>query len=288
LDGLALRKYSTDMETATLKKCAILGTAASWKQCPWGDKDLEIFGLNDAHVLGYPRVDAWWDLHPLSAFVFYDRNHPPDPRTIPAGTYLRPQGHLEWLKKQKMPVYLQQARPDWPSSRTFPKDEVLAFWSKFWPWRVDRHGKASAGKDYEVSSPSWMLMWAVAQGYTEIHIYGIHLSTEWEYLQQRPNLEFLIGVAAGLGIKIVLPDIVPICQAKFTYGYETKADASLQPVQLQIDSLKRQAQKTHAAIMKLPWWARAEKADLQTRLAHLDIELKDAHDDLARERVRVN
>jgi len=256
--------------------------------CPWHDKGLEIFGLNDAWVLGYPRVNAWFDLHPPSAFVFYDRQRPPDPRTIPAGTYLRPQGHLEWLKAQPIPVFLQQARPDWPNSVTFPKDEVLAFWSKFWPWRVDRKGKASMGKDYEVSSPSWMLMWAVQQGYTEIHIYGIHLSTEWEYLQQRPNLEFLIGVAAGLGVHIVLPDTVPICQAKFTYGYQTKADASQEPIQRQIDVLKRHAQKTQAKLQTLPWWARGEKKDLLARLAHLDLELKDAHDDLARERVRVN
>jgi hypothetical protein len=46
--------------------------------------------------------------------------------------------------------------------------------------------------------------------------------------------------------------------------------------------------KTHTQLTKLPWWARGEKKDLLARLAKLDIELKDAHDDLARERMRVN
>lgn len=270
-----------------LKRCAILGTAPSWKQCPWNDPSLMILGLNDAWVLGYPRADAWFDLHPFSAFAYYDRGKALDPRAIPAGAYLRPNGHLEWLAQQKIPVYLQQAQPNWKHSITFPRDEVLAFWSKFWPWRVSRKGIASQGTDYEVSSPAWMFMWAVAQGFTEIHIYGIHLSTEWEYLQQRPNLEFLIGVASGLGVKVVLPDYVPICKSEFRYGYEPKADRALDPLKSATQWLQHEAKSLAQRKAHTPWYRFGQRATLDARAAKVNLELLDTQQMMQRERVKV-
>lgn len=270
-----------------LKRCAILGTAPSWRQCPWNDPTLEIFGLNDAWVLGYPRVNAWFDLHPFSAFAYYERGKPLDARTIPAGTYLRPNGHLEWLAQQKIPVYLQHAKPEWAHSITFPRDEVLAFWSRFWPWRVTRKGVVSQGEDYEVSSPAWMFMWAVANGFTEIHIYGIHLATEWEYLQQRPNLEFLIGVAAGLGIKVVLPDQVPICQSRFRYGYEPKADTAVEPWKKAAEWLQYEAKTLKQRRAHTPWYRFRQRADLEARAARVRLELLDTQQMMQRERTRV-
>ncbi len=270
-----------------LRRCAILGTAPTWKLCPWTDPTLDIFGLNDAWVLGYQRVNAWFDLHPISAFAYYERGKSIDPRTVPAGTYLRPNGHLEWLASQTMPVYLQQAKPEWKHSVTFPKDEVLAFWSQFWPWRVTRKGVVLQGSDYEVSSPAWMFMWAVMQGYTEIHIYGIHLATEWEYLQQRPNLEFLIGVAAGLGVKVVLPDVVPICKSGFQYGYQPKADAGLEPIQREVAWFQHEAKLLAKAHAETPWYRPDRKRDLAYRAARVQLELTDAQQQLTRQKIKV-
>lgn len=259
------------------KRCAILGTAPSWTQCPWDDKGLHIFGLNDAWVLGYKRVDAWFDLHPFNHFVFYDKQRPPDPLSIPHGVYFRPKGHLEWLKQAKIPVLLQQADPAYPTSQTFPKEKVLDFWAHYWPWRVDRKGQATQGHDYEVSTPAWMLMFAVLEGYREIHIYGIHLSTEWEYLRQRPNMEFLIGVASGMGIKIVLPERAPICKAPFQYAYHEKPEVAQEPTQRAIDVLKAEQGWLRARIGKASWRQRAQVRDWTLRLQQVELELSDAH-----------
>jgi hypothetical protein len=258
-----------------LKRVAILGTAPTWQQCPWQDPTLEIWGLNDAYVLGYPRVTAWFDIHNPKHMTFHERGKPVPAEEAPIGSYLRPHGHLEWLASRPYPVYVQQARKDWPTSVTFPKDAVLAYWATFWPWRVDRQGTVSPGKDYEVSTPAWMYMWAVMEGYTEIHIYGVHLATEWEYLQQRPNLEFLIGVAAGLGVKTVLPSVVPICQAKFQYAYEPKADL---PHQAIIRKLEEQAQWQHVLdrdAKAVPWYRPGRRRDLQAQARHLKLERMD-------------
>ena len=270
-----------------LRRCAILGTANSWRQCPWHDTSLEIFGLNDAHVLGYARVDRWFDLHHFSHFVFYDRQRPPDPRAVPPGTYFRPKGHLEWLKRLTIPLFLHEAHPAYPTSVTFPRDEVLTYWHRFWPWRISRAFQVSEGPDYEMSSPAWMFMWAVMAGYTEIHIYGIHLSTEWEYLKQRPNLEFLIGVAAGLGVRVVLPDVVKLCKGTFQYGYQPKDDVLLEPTQKAIDYLKTESAHLRKQLQSFAWYQRGPKANVASRLQTLELELSDQHMQLSQLRARV-
>lgn len=270
-----------------LKRCAILGTAPTWKMCPWGDRGLHIFGLNDAHVLGYPRVDAWWDLHPPSHWFFYDKAHPPTADQVPVGTYLRPVGHKDWIKHAGIPVFLHEARADWPTTVTFPKDKVLDFWKPYWPLRMDRKGVISEGKDYEASSPAWMYMWAVMEGYREIGIYGIHLATEWEYLQQRPNLEFLMGVGAGLGVKHIIPARAPICQGTFQYGYEPKTDTAMEPAQRRIAQLKHELRVNSSNAAGLAWYAVGAKADLAARRSQIEVELMDAQMELAHVRTRV-
>lgn len=270
-----------------LKRIAILGTAPSWKQCPWHDEGLIIAGLNDAHVLGYPRVNVWFDLHPTTHWFLYDKANPPTQDQVPTGTYLRPKGHREWLKHAPIPVFLHEARPDWPTSQTFPKQKVLDFWKPYWPMRLDRKGNVVDGPDYEASSPAWMYMWAVMEGFREIGIYGIHLATEWEYLQQRPNLEFLIGVGAGLGVKHLIPERAPICQGAFQYGYQPKHDSAWEPVQRRIDALKHEYGQIEKRLKQLAWHRRSEKADLLTRKTTVEVELTDAQMQLHHLRMKV-
>ena len=275
-------------QPAPLKRCAILGTAPSWAQCPWTDTTLEIWGLNDGYMLGVPRADRWYDLHPFYQMLFRGRtangliSSGQAALDVPIGVYHRPDTHLDWLKTRPIPVYLQEAKSDYPTSRTFPKAELLQWFARYWPYRVNRKGTVEPGPDYEVSTPSWMLMHAIAEGYQEIHIYGIHLATEWEYVQQRPNFEFLIGVAAGRGVKIVLPESATICKASYRYAFEPKADIPLQQAQQQIQRVKHEGAALHQRRAALPWYAHGDRLDLGARLAQLDIELLDAKQTISR------
>lgn len=261
-----------------LKRCAIIGTAPSWKQCPWQDTSMEKWGLNDGYLLGIPHADRWYDLHPTYQMSF----RPSGQRVVPpqqvaVGAYLRPEGHLDWLRTRPIPVYLPQARPDWPTSRTFPKDEILAFFAPHWPLRHHKDGTIAPGPDYEVSTPAWMLMHAIVEGYQEIYVYGIHLATQWEYIEQRPNFEWLLGLARGLtGAKIVLPAAAPICKARYRYAFEPKADIPHQVIQRRIEDIKAEGFQLRQRHGKLPWHAFPTKKDLEARLAVLDVELLDA------------
>lgn len=270
----------------TLKRCAILGTAQSWTQCPWADQTLETWTLNDGYVLGMPRISRHYDIHPFHQMQF----RPAEQRVIGSsqahevqiGAYLRPTTHLEWLRTRPFPVFLNQARTDYPTSQTFPIDQILEFFKPHWPWRLTRKGQIVPGGDYEVSTPSWMLMHAIMEGYGEIHIYGIHLATEWEYLQQRPNFEWLLGFAAGRGAKIVLPASAPICKAAYRYAFELKADLPQQRLSQQMAKIKQEGAQLKQELATVPWYRPGRKKDLSTRVQTLDIELLDARHELGR------
>lgn len=256
---------TTPTVTATLpdrpvKRCAIVGTAPTWRQTPWADLTLDVFSLNDAYVLGLPRATAWFDLHPIAQMAFVPKGqNKVSVHAVPIGAYLRPEGHLDWLKTRPFPIYLAQARPDWPHSQAFPFEAMEA-----------KYGH------YFGSTPAWMLAWALEQGYTEIHIYGIHLATEWEYRQQRPNLEFLIGIALARGVSIVIPDRSPLLKSKYRYALEPKPEIPLDRVRRRLDQIRAEGAHLHQALAHTPWYARGRKKDLRSRLAVVDIELLDA------------
>ena len=159
-------------EQPVRRAAAIIGTASTWKQAPWADLSVDILGLNDGFMLGFkmtgipalPRETIHFDLHPFNQMVFRPMNQTTvKAEEVPMGAYLRPAGYLDWLKTRDFPLLLNQAPPDWKHATTFPREAL-----------EKKYG------DYFASTPAWMLVWAIDQGYTEIHIYGIHLATEWE------------------------------------------------------------------------------------------------------------
>lgn len=208
----------------TERRVAIIGTAPTWRLTPWDDPTLKIHALNDMHVLNLPRADAWYDLHPIDKMFF----RPADKKTfagdVPAGYFVRPTNHLEWLRKQTIPVYVQDAAAlGSPSARTFPRAEIEA-----------KFGRSFA------SSPAWMIAHALYEGVTELHIYGIHLATEWEYQKQKPNMTFLLGLAAGLGVKVVLPRGCPLLAESHQYAYEEDPDTPKVALQRKMLRLKEE------------------------------------------------
>ena len=245
------------MDERKEKRIAIIGTAPTWRNTPWDDPTLEIWALNDMGVLNLPRADRWFDLHPLDKMYFRKKDKPVYAGDVPAGFFVRPHDHLEWLKKQTIPVYLQEAHPEMPSSKRFPKEEI----------------EAKFGKHF-ASSPAWMIGLALLEGVTELHIYGIHLATEWEYIKQKPNMTFLLGIAAGLGVKVVLPKGCPLLAESHQYAFEEDPDTpkvalkrKAQRIQEEIGLVKKLAQKRK--------WYQRKDPNHASRLAFLNAQLTD-------------
>jgi len=246
-------------EQKPAKRICICGTAPTWRDAPFDDPSIEFWMLNDMHLLNPPRSDRWFDLHPLDKMFFRGAGQKIAAHDVPAGCFLRPKGHLEWLRKQQIPVYVQNAAAlGSPSARTFPREEI-----------VKRFGPNFA------SSPAWMVALAILEGATEIYIYGIHLATEWEYLKQKPNLTFLMGIAAGMGVVLHLPKGCPLLAEKHQYGYEPDPDVPKVQAQRRVQQLETERINTKRSAPKRRWWQR-EDPNLASRLSWLDAQIMDA------------
>lgn len=268
------------------ERIAIVGTAPSWKQTPWTDPGLAVWSLNDAYRMpGFARADAWFDFHPPSKFFFHDGTQQVYAHMVPPGYYVRPAGHVEWLAEQArtIPVYLH---PDyltdlpqaaaWPHARPFPKADIEAVFGR-----------------YFTSSPAWMAALAVLQGVKELHIYGIHLSTEHEYIEQRPNFEFLLGRVLGpkpitvttkQGMRyhetadglVVLPEAAPILQSPFQYAFEQRPRAALEPLRWDAHKVQIKAQRaTERLIHRKPWERKGPLLEDLTRLQMWQADIQD-------------
>lgn len=239
------------------KRVAIVGTAESWKNAPFNDPSIEIWSLNDAYCLGLPRVDRWFELHPLDHMVFRPRTQKVVTKTaIPPGYYMRPEGHLEWLKQQAatIPVYLQNDPPaDWPvNAKRFPLETVEAAFGGYW-----------------ASGPSYMVALAMLEGFTEIQIWGIHLATEQEYRDQRSNFEFLLGIAAGRGITVVMADSSPVLKHGWKYAYEPKPTPQPHPYEAEWKAVQKEKKQLTQAL--ITWPVGKDKTKALARLRRLQV-----------------
>jgi hypothetical protein len=271
------------------ERAVIVGTAQTWVLTPWADPSAYIVSLNDAYRMpGFVRADAWYELHPLDHFYHPPLNQQVYAHQIPAGHYCRPAEHKAWLAQQVIPVWLHPdhatqdpASASWPHAKPLPLADITNYFGR-----------------YFTSGPA--LMWAhlMLQGYREIHVYGIHLATEQEYRDQRPQFEFLAGRFLGRGKQtmtvkdglrhyetpeghLVFPEASPILQADWMYAIEKK------PHNTQRELLKWEAHKyqikrerTIAALKTAPWWQ--SKTQLQRDLWLYEAYQADVQDALQR------
>ncbi len=198
-----------------------------------------------------------------------------DAAEVPAGAYVRPIGHLDWLARQSIPVFIQKADPRVPRAHVFPYTEIHAAFDGLFP----------TGKIECSSTPQWMLMQALLEGYQEVHIYGIHLATEWEYQKQRELFAFLMGIAAGRGVKIVIPKRSPLLKTTHEYAYA--ADPATPIVALQRTSMKleRQRDGLTKTIKAMKRYANG-KAELTARLRWLDAQIADIQAEMGHQSLR--
>lgn len=185
------------------RKVAIVGfcsTSRDW--VPYDDPDMEIWGLNRGAIF-MPRADRWFEMHGKNIYSSQQR---------------RPGRHTDWLNKFQGPVYMHQVFEDVKNSVAFPLREVAENIGDL-TWRVDKDGQQhdTRGEPYLSSSIAYEIALAIWEGFQEIVLYGIDLNTSSEYAWQKPGVEWLLGLAAGRGIKVILPDNCPLAKGTL-YG----------------------------------------------------------------------
>ena len=164
-------------------KVAILGTADSWKDAPFRDKDWEIWVCNRAGLTQKP----WDRLFEIHTHWDYES---PEAR----GDY------LDKLAKIKGPQQVISVVPIPGAEQTETKSGVATL-------VIDRD---ALFKKYGVvwfsSSFAFMIGHALELGVEEIGLWGIDMESREEYLTQFYGVLHFIGVAKALGIKVEIPE----------------------------------------------------------------------------------
>lgn len=212
------------------RKLAIVGFTSSLHLAPWGDPEWEVIGCNNLHNQIpelWPQATAWQNLHKW-----------PDIKCDP--------GHVAWLLEAPFPVWLfpqtiADAAKDgvvFPTAVPFPVDEILAA------------AAGMAGERYFTNSIAWMVALAVMRLQdvedAELALYGIDLAQETEYRVERPCVEYWLGVAEALGIKVTIPAQADILKSAFLYGVDHGGDAFAEKVRVRIAELEQKLVEANA------------------------------------------
>jgi len=186
-----LNGIPTDEAPKPSKKVAIVGFAPSWGMAPFDDLSWEIWGLNELYVFDIKRANRWFDIHTP---------------TVSKEDTKRVGNHWERMAALPCTVYMQDHYDEVPNSVKYPLDEMIAMFG-----------------NYFTNTISYMIAMAIAEGYTDIALYGVDMAHDTEYFCQRPSCEYFIGIAIGKGIRVEIPQAADLMKCNFLYGYEEEA-----------------------------------------------------------------
>ncbi len=183
-----------------MKTVAIVGFSNLTMPYVVDSKADEFWTVNHAYVMGekIPRIDRLFEMHHKDWFLR---------KELPSG-----EAYWNWLTTATCPIVMQEIDPEIPSSVRYPYDEVVA----------DLFGSLRRGDElnpYFTSSFSFMLALAIYERWDRVEIYGIEMLSDTEYGYQRFGAEFMIGLATGRGIEVVLHPKSELCKAHI-YGYD--------------------------------------------------------------------
>lgn len=146
---------------------------------PWGNSDWEIWGL--------PWDEGYW-LRMSRLFEMHDL------RLLQSAASKRGPDYLERLQEIDVPLYMQEQY--FPNVTPFPFD--------------------CTPRRYYNSSIAYAIALAIHENAEEIAVYGVDMKGDDEYGYQKPNIEYLLGLAEGRGIKVTIPDKSPLLKFQNT------------------------------------------------------------------------
>jgi hypothetical protein len=165
-------------------KVAIIGLSPTTHDlAPWWDNTWERWGL--------PWDEgSWVRMHRL--FEMHDM------RLLKSEHCKRRDGYFDRLRECEK-LYMQEAYVDIPNAIRYPFEDVEKTTGCYWN-----------------SSIAYAMALAIYEGAEEIALYGVDMKGDDEYGYQKPNMEYLIGLAIGRGIKVTVPDASPLLKFNAT------------------------------------------------------------------------
>jgi hypothetical protein len=190
-----------------LDTVAIVGSAWTTRGwAPYGEKGVEVWCFNEMHgQTGVGKADRWFQLHPKSEFTKAHRFN-----------------HKEWLESEHdFVIYMQRQYDGIPDSNRYPLSEIQdKLLTRMWK------GEEQIKKVFG-SSMAYAVALALYEGFERIELFGIEMALEGEWAFQRESMAFWVGLAAGMGVEIWMPEECKLFYMPL-YAYEElrKGDGS--------------------------------------------------------------
>jgi len=185
------------------KPLCIIGTAETSKDAPYdlkleGEDDYmyDIWGINTALTKpDVTRMDVCFEMHPKRYWG-----------------QLPVQQRLNGFEGR---VIMQEHTDLIPKSEAYPYDEIK---KKYY---IDAMGENL----YVTNTITWIILMALEAGYTDISLYGIHMSHNTEYAYQRASCSWILGIIHGWILdgkpyKLYIPSESELLKAEYEYGYD--------------------------------------------------------------------
>lgn len=168
-------------------KVAIVGTSpSSCNKAPYQNESWDIWSLG-ANAVSIPRYTRWFEMHTQRVL----RN---------AGAW---EPIFKFLGECGDKLTLGHPCAELPFAKIYPIEEI----------------KAKFG-NYFTSTIAYMIALAIHEGASEIGLWGADMLGDEEYAGQRPCCEYLLGMARGMGINVVVAEESPVMRSERMYAYE--------------------------------------------------------------------
>ncbi len=198
--------------TRTKDKICIVGCADTKDIVPFNDNSMEFWGVNNLYGVQITGMhyDRWFEIHNIELIDGkYYRRENPEFRGQTVDQYMKGLGKLACPV-----IYMQKKWDIVPNSVAYPLDLITASFGRYFTNTIS----------YEIALAIYMLKFGTLPPAEnpEIIVYGVDMAVGTEYAHQRPSCEYFLGVAAGLGIKVTIPDEADLLKTRFMYGFEER------------------------------------------------------------------
>ena len=216
----------SDKQSGIKPPLCILGTAESLSEAPFGDESVEMWASGTA--IAFPaceRADVVFEMHPRR--------------------YWGAPGPMERYIDFGGPVYMQDHYDEIPNSVAYPYDEIK---KRF-------HLDAMGPNLYVTNTITWMILLAIHQGYTDISLYGVHMSHDTEYAYQRSSCSWALGIIHGMMLegkpyRLHIAEQSSLLKAEYEYGFDEPTKA-MQYLQGRLEGLQAGVKEANGQITNL-------------------------------------
>ena len=221
-------------------KVAIVARAPDTRYlAPFHEQGWDIWTCSPLGAPSYtdiPRWNNWYEIHQL------------DEKEVECP------GYLDFLKLYGDRVWIREPHHRLPDAQIYPLEDVVSCCGE----------NFVNGNRYYTNTVSLMIAHAIMLGVKELGVYGTNMAQHSEYGGQKPSCELFLGLAAGKGIKVTIPQECDLMKAQRIYGIES-------PTTLERKLAVRERELEERIQMTRSRFNAAKTTQVSTKAAHQEL-----------------